>query len=129
MKLILQISIIFAICLLGEGISMILPIPFPSSVISMIILFIFLLLKWLKVDHIKEKTEFLLQNMAFFFIPAGVKMMENFDVLKTTFVPFLLICLVSTVVTFVVTAYTVQATTKLQEKRRNEGIKHEHVNE
>src|SRR5699024_5262083 len=42
-KLLVQIGIVFVICLLGELIAKLLPFVFPSSVISMILLFLLLL--------------------------------------------------------------------------------------
>ena len=72
MKIILQIGLVLGICLLGEALSLVLPIPFPGSVIAMIFLFLLLLSGRLRPEHIREKSDFLLQNMAFFFIPAGV---------------------------------------------------------
>ena len=59
MKIILQIGIIFLICLVGEGIASILPFSFPSSVISMLLLFLLLLLRILRPEHIRQKTDFL----------------------------------------------------------------------
>lgn len=44
----------------------------------MILLFILLCVHILKVDHIREKSDFLLENMAFFFIPAGVSIINLF---------------------------------------------------
>ena len=52
--------------------------------------------------------------MAFFFIPAGVGIMEYFDVLRECLLPFLVICVISTVLTFAVTAGTVALVMKLQ---------------
>ena len=42
MKMILQIGVVLGICLLGEGISLLLPIPFPGSVIAIVLLFLLL---------------------------------------------------------------------------------------
>ncbi len=114
MKILLQIGIVFLICLVGEWISAVLPFAFPGSVIAMILLFLLLLCKVLKVEHIEQKASFVLNNMAFFFIPAGVGMMEYFDVLGAYLVPFLVICTVSTVLTFAVTAWTVTGVMRLQ---------------
>ena len=114
MKILLQIGIVFLVCLVGEWISAVLPFAFPGSVIAMILLFLLLLCKVLKVEHIEQKASFVLNNMAFFFIPAGVGMVEYFDVLGTYLVPFLVICTVSTVLTFAVTAWTVTGVMRLQ---------------
>lgn len=118
MKILTQIGIVLGICFLGEIVSSILPFAFPSSVISMIILFILLITKIIKTDHIREKSDFLLKNMAFFFIPAGVGIMSNFEFIKDSVVQILLICLITTILTFAATAFTVQAVLKLQEKRK-----------
>ena len=69
MKILYQIAIIFSLCLLGEIISALLPFTFPSSVTAMLLLTAALFTGWLKIDHIREKSDFLLSNMAFFFIP------------------------------------------------------------
>lgn len=118
MNLMVQISIVFIVCLMGEGVARLLPISFPASVISMIILFILLLSKLLKPGHIKQKTDFLLKNMAFFFIPAGVTIMENYEFLKGSILQLLIICLVTMILTFVATAYTVKAVIVWQSKGR-----------
>ena len=76
MKIIKQTGIIFTICWLSIIIQQILPLPIPASVIGLILLFFCLLSRLLKVEHIQEKSDFLLSNMAFFFIPAGVGMMN-----------------------------------------------------
>ena len=66
----------------------------------------------LKIEHIQEKADFLLENMAFFFVPAGVSIINYFDVLKNSVVQLIIICVVSTVVTFAVTAWSVKLTVR-----------------
>lgn len=116
MKIIKQVGIIFSLCWLSIVIANYLPLPIPSSIIGLLLLLICLLTGVLKVEHIQEKSDFLLGNMAFFFIPAGVGMMNYLDILKTSWFPLLIICTVSTVVTFAVTAYSIKLTLKLMSK-------------
>lgn len=71
MGIMAQIGIVLAVCLVGEGIAALLPIPFPASVISMVLLFLLLAAKLLRPHHIKEKSNFLITNMACFFVPAA----------------------------------------------------------
>lgn len=123
MKSIFQVGIVLAVCLAGELLSIVLPLPIPTSVLSMILLFILLLVKVIKIRHIEQFGDFLLKNMAFFFIPSGVAVMKEFGLLKDNLVPFLVICCVSTVVTFLVTAYTVKGVMALQ--KRMGGTRHE----
>ncbi len=126
MKLMIQIGIVFGICLVGEGISAVLPFPFTSSVISMLLLFL-LLLSVLKVEHIRQKAEFLLKNMSFFFVPAGVGIMGQFDVLRENLIPLLVILVVSTLLTFAATVYTVRAVIALQGRFRRRLQKREGI--
>lgn len=118
MKIICQISIIFTICWISQIVEAILPFPFPASVIGMVLLLILLLVRALKVDHIREKSDFLLSNMAFFFIPAGVSIINYFDILASNLIPLLVICLVSTLLTFAVTAWAVRLTRYLMDRRK-----------
>ncbi|WP_294515429.1 CidA/LrgA family protein [uncultured Intestinimonas sp.] len=118
MKIIIQIAIIFSICWVSQIIEALLPIAFPASVIAMVLLLL-LLSGVLRVDHIREKSDFLLSNMAFFFIPAGVSVINYFDVLASALLPLLVICVVSTVLTFAVTAYAVRLTRRLMDRRKS----------
>ena len=120
MKIIKQIGIIFTVCWVSLAIEKILPFAFPASVIGMILLLICLMAGILKMEHIQEKADFLLENMAFFFIPAGVSIINYFDVLKNSVIQLIVICVVSTVVTFAVTAYTVTFTIRLMNRRKEE---------
>ena len=120
MKIIKQIGIIFTVCWVSLVIEKILQFAFPASVIGMILLLICLMAGILKMEHIQEKADFLLENMAFFFIPAGVSIINYFDVLKNSVIQLIVICVVSTVVTFAVTAYTVTFTIRLMNRRKEE---------
>ncbi|MBC8611542.1 Antiholin-like protein LrgA [uncultured Ruminococcus sp.] len=116
MKLLLQIAVVFGVCLVGEVLEMLVPLPIPASVWSMVLLFLCLLCGALREEHIREKADFLLKNMAFFFIPAGVSIIEHYGVLKSVIVPFLIICFVTTIITFAATAGTVILVTRLMDR-------------
>ncbi|NCC07868.1 MAG: CidA/LrgA family protein [Clostridia bacterium] len=118
MKILVQFGIIFGVCWVGYAISAALPFSFPSSVISMLLLLLLLLFGVLKVDHIRAKSNFLLSNMAFFFIPAGVNIINYFDILKSSFVQIFIICVISTLLTFAATAYSIRFTLYLMNRRR-----------
>ena len=113
MKIIKQFGIIFSLCWLATVIEGLLPIAFPASVIAMLLLLVCLLAGVLKIDHIREKSDFLLANMAFFFIPAGVNVINYLDILKENWLPLLLKCVITTVVTFAATAYSVRLVMRL----------------
>ena len=121
MKIIIQIAIIFSICWVSQIIEALLPIAFPASVIGMVLLLLLLLTRGLRVDHIREKSDFLLSNMAFFFIPAGVSIINYFDVLASNLLPLLAVCIISTILTFAVTAWAVSLTQRLMKGGKKRG--------
>ena len=121
MKLLKQIAIIFSICWFSQVVEMLLPFDFPASVIGMILLFLFLVFGWLKISHIQEKSDFLLSNMAFFFIPAVVSVMNYFDILKSSAVSLILVCILTTIITFAATAFSIKFTMALMRKVSKKG--------
>ena len=104
MKIITQIGVLFGVCLGGVGISAILPFPFPASVSAMLLLFALLLCRVVKPGQIDEIAGFLTKNMAILFLPAAVGIIESLDILRDSGIQILIICLVSTLLTFGVTA-------------------------
>jgi holin-like protein len=113
MKIILQTGIIFTLCWLGRIIARFLPFDFPASIIALGLVLLLLLTGFLHLEHIKESSGFLLSNMAFFLIPAGVNVINYFDLIGRHVFTLILICLVSMVITFGVTALTVSIVFKL----------------
>ena len=123
MKILLQIALIFSLCMVCDAISAILPFILPGSVLSMVVLFILLVCKILKVEQIKEKANFMQEVMAFFFIPPAVSLMEHLTLLGEIIVPLLVINIISTILCFAATGWTVQAVIRLQNKFSNRSKK------
>lgn len=120
MKILVQIGMVFGLYWISQCIEYILPFPFPASVISLLLLLGLLILKAIKVEWVREKADFLLGNLALFFVPAVAGLMNYIDVLKENIIAFLVICVVSTVLTFAATAAAVQMTIRLMNKRKGE---------
>lgn len=120
MKILAQIGIIFGIYWVSQCIEYILPFPFPASVISLVLLLVLLVLRAVKVEQIREMADFLLGNLTFFFVPVVASLMNYVDVIKENAIPFFVICIVSTILTFAATAWTVQLTIRWMEKRKGE---------
>lgn len=116
--MLLQLGLLTVICLIGQAISLVSPFPVPPSVLSMVLLFVLLLTKALKTRHIDKICGFLLNNMAFLFVPVGVDLLKYTDILGAHWWKLLLICILSAIVTFGVTGYTVQGLIWLQNRRK-----------
>ena len=122
MRILKQIGFIFGICLVGQIIAELIPVPFPGSVMSMVLLFILFMLNWANPEKLENVNDFLLENMSFFFVPSAVSIITKYDLIKNSIVQILIICVVSFVVTFAVTAYTVTFVMKIQERFRRKRI-------
>ena len=108
MKLFREAIIIFGIYLLGVLISDITGVPIPGNVIGMVILFLLLYLKVIKVEQISTISNFFLEHLAFFFIPAGVGLISSFSVIKNIWLQLLIVCFVTTAITMICTGLVVQ---------------------
>ena len=117
MSVLIQLLIVFAVCLVSEGISAVLPFTLPASVISIILLLLLLAFRLVKPEKLKDVSNFLLDNMALFFIPVVSGMMQYKDVLFANFWAIILICLLTTPLVFFVTGHVVQLTVKLMRKK------------
>ena len=94
--------------LAGEGIAALIPVAFPASVISMVLLMVLLLTGVVKDRHIQTASHFLVANMAFFFLPSFVGLLEHIELLKSQLVPLLLIIVLTTPVVYLITGWTVR---------------------
>jgi holin-like protein len=118
-KLFREALIILGIYLLGELVSKWFNLPIPGNILGMIILFILLYTKIVKVENISTVTNFLLDHLAFFFIPAGVGLMTSLGIIKSTWWQLLLVCLVTTIIIIVVTGTIVQIISKRTKHKSN----------
>lgn len=120
MKIFRESLIIICIYLLGEIISKGLNLPIPGNIIGMIILLILLCTNIIKVEKVETLSSFFLDHLAFFFIPSGVGLLTSFDIIKSSLIQILLICIIATSLVIVVTGLIVQALVKLTSKSKLE---------
>lgn len=120
MKILKQICIILGICLVAEGISMVISIPIPASVIAIVILALLLSFKVLREKQIRETSDFFLSNMAIVFLPVSVATIDELGILKGNLIAFLTICLISLICTFFGAYFTVCIVEKLISKKGGE---------
>lgn len=115
-----ELALIFGICLVGEGVAALLPVTFPASVISMVLLMVLLLTGVVKDRHIQKVSHFLVANMAFFFLPSFVGLLEHMELLKSQLLPLLLIVVLTTPVVYLVTGWTVQLFLRCCQKKKED---------
>lgn len=89
---------------LGEFVAWLLGGFIPGNVIGMMLLFVALCLRIVKPERLKSVAKFLCDNMALFFVPAGVGIVNALDILSQYWQAVLVACAVSTIVVIVVVA-------------------------
>ena len=114
MPLFRELTIIFSIYLLGEFIA--LWIPIAGSIIGMLILLVLLFLEIVKEKDIEIISNFLLENMAFFFIPAGVGVMAYYELVSEDIFSFVSIIFITTFIALSLTAKVVDSIVKRDSK-------------
>lgn len=110
MKIFNQLGIILGIWAVGELVSSLLSniITMPGTIIGMILLFLLLQFKIMKEETIKDVADFLLGNMAIFFVPAGVSLINSLGLITENMLVLLLSGTVATIIIMIVTGKIVE---------------------
>ena len=108
MKYLMQFGIIIGLSLLGEVLHSAIPLPVPSSVWGMVLLFILLCLKIIKLEQVENAADFLLSIMTVMFVPVGASLITSFPAIKNDMLGIFVIIIVSTVICFLVTGRVAQ---------------------
>ncbi|MGL4740748.1 MAG: CidA/LrgA family protein [Sarcina sp.] len=119
MKLLREMLIILSIYFVGEFLSKGLHLPLPGNILGMLILLLLLCLKVVKVEHVDNVSTFLLDHLAFLFIPAGVAVLNAMNVLEGNITKLLIIVITSTIVIMAVTGLIVQNVMKIMDKKKS----------
>ena len=82
MKFISQFIIIIAFTFIGELLHFFIPLPIPASIYGIVLLFICLMMKWIKVTEIRETSTFLIAIMPVMFIPAAVGLIDSWAAIR-----------------------------------------------
>ncbi len=103
-----QIGILLLFWLIGEIINYLTNSTIPGSIIGMVLLTISLEIKLIKLHQVEKTADFLIRNMAFFFIPPGVGLMVHLELIADNWLAILVATILSTILVLGVTALTSQ---------------------
>lgn len=117
MKLLREMLIILAIYFVSEFISKSLHLPIPGNILGMLLLLFLLCIKVVKIEMIDKVSTFLLDHLAFFFIPAGVGIITAYNVLRGNTIKLLVVTIVSTFIIMAISGVVVQWVINLMEKK------------
>lgn len=116
MKYIREFGIIIVISLIGELLNYLIPLPIPSSIYGLVIMFLCLHFKIVKIADVKKIAVFLIEIMPLMFIPAAVGIIESWDIIKPNVIAYAIITIVSTVLVMAVAGRVTQFVIKHSKK-------------
>lgn len=121
MKIFNQIGILLGVWAVGELLSQLIKnvINIPGSILGMILLFLLLQFKILNEEKIKDVADFLLGNMGFFFIPAGVSLIQSLGLIKENAILLLSCIILINIAVMIGSGKSVDFMIKLKEKKQS----------
>ncbi|MBD5327980.1 MAG: CidA/LrgA family protein [Muribaculaceae bacterium] len=105
-----QCGILFLFLALGELIVWLTGTPVPSSIIGMLLLAAALKVGAVKLSQVDKFADFLVRNIGFFFVPAGVGLMRCYGIIADQWLPIVGATVGSTAIIIAVTGWTHQLT-------------------
>ena len=108
MKFVLQFLIIMVFAFVGELLHYFIPLPIPASIYGIVLLFLALELKVVKVSDIEQTSSFLIAIMPLMFLPPAMGVIESWDLIQGAWLPYVVVTVVSTVVVMAVSGRVTQ---------------------
>lgn len=120
-----QLGILLACCVAGDVFSIALHGALPGNVLGLTLLLLLLVSGFVRPHQVAHTADFLLQNMAFFFLPACLGVLEIFTQIKNEILSILAVCVLTTLCTAAATAFTVHLVLRLQNRGSEEAFDHD----
>ena len=117
MKYIRQFGIILLITFIGEIMHELIPIPVPAGIYGIVLLFTGLKTGIVPLSEVKDASKFLIQIMPLRFIPAAVGLIDTWEVLSPSWLQFVIVTVVTTVVVMAVSGLATQAVIRLRSRK------------
>lgn len=115
-KLVISFGVIFIISFIGEVLHELIPLPVPASVYGLVILFLSLVFKMIKLDQIETGADVLITVMPLLFVPSVVKIVTLQELIMNNLFEILVVIFISSIVVMVVTGKVAQKIIQKMEK-------------
>lgn len=122
--MILQCAVLFAFLALGELTVWLTGVPVPSSIIGMLFLAASLKAGWVRLESVDKVADFLVRNLGFFFVPAGVGVMRCFGIIRDQWIPIVGATIISTFIIIAVTGWIHQFIRRSLSRNNSQGRHH-----
>ncbi|WP_233553577.1 CidA/LrgA family protein [Lactobacillus sp. ESL0228] len=106
--ILVQMFIYAAILFVSQVISDLMPksFPVPTPVIGLILLYVLLTTKVIKIEWVDSFGSVLISLIGFMFVPSGISLAANLKIMKAQGVQLIIVIVAATIILLVVIAYT-----------------------
>ena len=108
MKYLRQFSVILLIAFLGEGLHSLIPLPIPSGIYGLILMFFALLSGIVPLSAVRETGHFLTDILLVLLFPAAVGLSDSWTILQPIWLKVLAILVISTLAVMCAAGRTAQ---------------------
>lgn len=115
----MQILFIHLFLFLGLGIKLLITVPIPASMIGLILLFLALLLKIVKLEWVEQGGKWLLAELLLFFVPSAVGIVNYKQILGWQGIELVVLIGFSTLIVMGSTAFIAE---KLYNRKRSAAL-------
>ncbi|WP_440894723.1 CidA/LrgA family protein [Amphibacillus sp. Q70] len=106
--ILLQVALIHVFLLIAMGIKELLPIPLPTTIIGLLLLFFALYFKLIKLEWVEQGGRWLMAELLLFFVPSTVGIVNYQELVSMQGIWLMLIIFLSTVIVLGTTGAIVQ---------------------
>ncbi|PRS31264.1 antiholin-like murein hydrolase modulator LrgA [Bacillus pumilus] len=111
-----QAFIFATVMFVSNLISMYLPIPMPASVIGLVLLFVLLTTKVVKLEQVEQLGTSLTGLISFLFVPSGISVIQSLGVMQEVGVQVVGVIIIATIMLLAATGLFTQLLMQLSEK-------------
>lgn len=109
-------AIILTFLVAGELLSTLMGHFMPGSVLGMLLLYLALCCKLIRPEWIRQTSEFLTKNMTVLFLPSAIGIIEQWGLIRTNIVTWVVIMVVCWLLVFASAGWTHQAISKIKKR-------------
>ena len=108
MKYLTQFFWILLFCALGELLQAVIPFPIPAAIYGLVLLFLALSFKILKIEQVADAAHYLISIMGVFFVSPVVNVLSYWGIIKPNVGAICVIFVVTTALVFAVSGLVTQ---------------------
>lgn len=116
MKYLKQVAILFAFTFISEILNRIIPLPIPASIYGLVLLFLCLEFKIIKIDQIKDTADFLLAILPIMFVPSSVGFIKALPLMEQYGIQFFVIGVSTTFMVMIVSGLVTQLILRIKKR-------------